>query len=97
MVKKNRPKQETPMGKKYYEKGMKKYMKEGRKGSGFVTGHNPGIGRNDHAGLPSEKVMSNYPPNRSMKGGYLDDTISDIDAVQYQGDKVTYSNMSHQK
>ncbi len=90
MVKKNGPKQEIPMGKK-------KYMKEGGGGKGFVTGHAPDIGRNDHAGMPSEKVMASYPPNRAMKGGYLDDTMSDIDAVQSQGDKARYSNMSNQK
>lgn len=101
------------MGKKYYQdredrmhesKGMKKYMKDSNKGGNgygmygdFVKGHDPDIGRDSHAGLPDEKVMSYYPKGKSMRGGYMDDSISDIDQVQNQADKTSYSHMSHQK
>lgn len=63
----------------------------------FVTGHDPEIGRNDFAGLPQEKVMSMYPPNRARRGGYLDDTISEIDAIQVDSDHQVERHLSHQK
>ncbi len=63
----------------------------------FVTGHDPDIGRDSHSGMPDEKVMSYYPKSKSMKGGYIDDTMSDIDSVQNQAEKTSYSHMSHQK
>ena len=100
------------MAKKYYQdkkdrrdesKGMKKYMKDSRKSGGygeygaFVVGHDPDIGRDSHAGMPDMKVMAKYPKSKSMKGGYINDTMTDIDSVQNQAERTSYSNMSHQK
>jgi len=65
--------------------------------SGFVTGHDPEVGRHDHAGMPKETVMSSYPPNRARRGGYLDDTMAEIDAIQVDSDHQVESHLSHQK
>jgi len=93
------------MAKKYYQtekdrrdesRGMKKYS--GKKmHRDFVTGHDPEVGRSDFAGLPRESVMSAYPPNRARRGGYLDDSISEIDAIQVDSDHQVESQLSHQK
>lgn len=91
------------MAKKYHQtrkdredesRGMKRAMRDHRN---FVTGHDPEIGRDDYAGLPSEKVMAKYPPNRMRRGGYLDDSMSEIDAIQMDSDHVIESHLSHQK
>jgi len=63
----------------------------------FVTGHDPDVGRDDHAGLPKETVMSPYPPNRARRGGYLDDSMAEIDAIQVDSDHQVESHLSHQK
>lgn len=63
----------------------------------FVSGHDPEIGRDSFAGLPEDKVMSAYPPNRARRGGYLDDTMSEIDAIQRDSDHQTERHLSHQK
>lgn len=63
----------------------------------FVTGHEPDIGRDDHAGMPKETVMSPYPPNRARRGGYLDDSMAEIDAIQVDSDHQVESHLSHQK
>jgi hypothetical protein len=63
----------------------------------FVTGHDPKIGRNDYAGLPQDKVMEEYPKNRMRRGAYLDDSMSEIDAIQVDSEHQVESNLSHQK
>lgn len=97
------------MAKKYYQtekdrrdesRGMKRYERERRHASShkdFVTGHDPEIGRDDFAGMPRDVVMEKYPPNRARRGGYLDDTISEIDAIQVDSDHQVESKLSHQK
>lgn len=82
-------------------RGMKKYYKgEGKMGEmskDFVTGHYPGIGRNDFAGMPRETVMDSYPPTRMRRGAYLDDSMAEIDAIQVDSEHQVESNLSHQK
>jgi hypothetical protein len=63
----------------------------------FITGHDPEVGKNDFAGLPPETMMASYPPNRARRGGYLDDTMSEIDAIQTDSDHQVESHLSHQK
>lgn len=93
------------MAKKYYQdrkdredesRGMKKH-EEKRDRRSFVTGHDPEIGRDSHAGLPEDKVMAAYPANRSRRGGYLDDSMSGIDEVQMDSDRQVERHMSNQK
>lgn len=79
------------MGKKYYQD-----RKKGMKG-GFVTGNDPSVGRSDHAGMPKETVMSSYPENSMRKGAYLDDSMSEIDAIQKDSNYQVESKLSHQK
>lgn len=63
----------------------------------FITGHDPEVGRDDFAGMPPELVMSSYPPNRMHPGGRLDDTMSEIDAIQTDSERQIESRLSHQK
>ncbi len=81
-------------------KGMKKYYgSEGGSGKnrGFVTGHDPDIGRSDFSGMPKETYMDPYPPNKMRRGAYLDDSMAEIDAIQVDSEKQVESNLSHQK
>lgn len=64
---------------------------------GFVEGHDPSVGKGDFANLPSEPVMKLFPKNRMHPGGYLDDTISDIDAIQTDSEREIQRKLSHQK
>ena len=87
-------------GMKRYEErkhGMRTSHHESGMHHNFVTGHDPEVGRMDYAGLPRETVMSLYPPNRARRGGYLDDTMSEIDAIQVDSDHQVESHLSHQK
>jgi len=101
------------MVKKYYQgskdrkdeaRGMRKHQ-EGHmhhhdsqdRHRAFVTGHDPGVGRMDHSGMPKETVMSSYPPNRTRHGGYLDDSMAEIDAIQVDSDHQVEKNLSYQK
>lgn len=83
------------MAKKYYEGSKRKESGDGHKA--FVTGHDPDVGRMDHSGMPKETVMSSYPPNRSRRGGYLDDSMAEIDAIQVDSDHQVERNISYQK
>lgn len=78
--------------KKYEDKmGGDSYHKE------FVAGHDPMVGRDSFAGMPEDKVMAKYPPNRMRRGGYLDDSMAEIDAIQMDSDHQVEKNLSHQK
>ena len=98
------------MAKKYHQtrkdrrdesRGMKRYECSHHEGEhrhrSFVTGHDPEVGRDDFAGMPKETVMASYPPNRARRGGYLDDTMSEIDAIQVDSDHQVEAHLSHQK
>ena len=77
--------------------GMERKMKKGSSSRGFVTGNDPSIGRRDHAGLPQEKVMEQYPPCPYGKGGMLNDSMSGIDDVLRSGHNKASENVSYQK
>lgn len=64
---------------------------------GFVTGHDEHIGRNDHAGMPKEVRMDDYPPCRNYKGGELDDTMTGIDDVNQIAESKSSRYRSNQK
>ena len=76
-------------------RGMDRYEKR-MKGS-FVEGRDPSVGRGSFANMPEEKVMAAYPPNRMRKGGYIDDTMVDIDDLQMDSDRQVSRNISNQK
>lgn len=67
------------------------------KKGGFVEGHEPGVGKGDFANLPREVVMKEYPRNRMHPGARLDDTISDIDAIQSDSVSELQRRLSNQK
>jgi hypothetical protein len=63
----------------------------------FVTGHDEHIGKGDHAGMPRDVKMENYPPCRGGVDKEIDDTMSGIDdvATGAEGKKSKY--LSNQK
>lgn len=77
-------------------KKMSKKYKRGY-GENFVTGHDSMVGRDSHAGLPDQKVMKEYPRNKMMPGSRLDDTMSEIDAIQTDSERQIQRRLSHQK
>lgn len=96
------------MAKKYHQtredrehesRGMKRAERRmhGDRGGSFVEGRDPAIGRNDFAGLPRETIMEEYPRNRMMPGSRLDDTMSEIDAIQSDSERQLERYLSHQK
>ncbi len=85
-------------GMKNYAAGMNKYAAGKNKMSrGFITGHQPEVGKGEFANLPQEKMMAPYPSNRARRGGYLDDSMAEIDAIQVDSNYQVESNLSHQK
>jgi hypothetical protein len=47
--------------------------------------------------MPPEVKMQMYPKSHEMKGGNLDDTMSDIDAIQSGSEGRIRSHLSNQK
>jgi hypothetical protein len=79
-------------------RGMKKAMKKRSGGNRrFVEGCDPMVGRNSFAGMPEEKVVAEYPKPRMRKGGYIDDTMVDIDDLQMESTRTVDKNISYQK
>ena len=76
---------------------MAKKSERNKGNRGFVEGHDRSIGRNDYAGLPREVVMKEFPKNKMHPGAYLDDSISDIDAIQDDSVRQMQSRLSNQK
>lgn len=68
-----------------------------KSGGGFVTGHEESVGHGDYANLPQHVVMKEYPKSRELKGGMLDDTIDDIDAINDFSEGQRRRHMSYQK
>jgi hypothetical protein len=104
--KENDAHKENQMARKYYQdkkdrmdesRGMKKYKREDRDHRDFVTGHDPMVGRNDFANMPPKAVNAAYPKSHVGKGGYLDDTMSEIDAIQMDSERQIERHLSHQK
>lgn len=71
--------------------------KEKNERNGFVEGHDERIGKDDHAGMPKEVIMKDYPRSRMLRGGELDDSISDIDDIEGQSTATADKNISYQK
>jgi len=71
----------------------------GREGhsTGFVTGHDEGVGHGDFANMPQSVIMKAYPPCANRTDSHLDDTITDVDRVQVQGEGRRRSYLSNQK
>lgn len=95
--------QENKMARKYAQtrkdredesRGMERY--EERKGS-FIEGRDPSIGRGSFANMPEEKISAAYPRARMRKGGYLDDSMVDIDDLQMDSDEQVSRHLSNQK
>jgi len=68
-----------------------------RDGRGFVEGHDESIGKGDHAGMPKEVMMKDYPKSRMGRSGEVDDSMSDIDDVQGMNAEKRNRNVSNQK
>ncbi len=67
------------------------------KGKGFATGHDEHIGRGDHAGMPRDVEMVDYPPSRNYPGGTIDDTMTGIDDVNSMSESKSKKYISNQK
>lgn len=97
----------TKMAKKYHQthkdrmdesRGMKKYEEKMHDMSGsFVEGNDPEIGRDSFAGMPSNSMMKMYPKNKMRKGGSLDDSMRNIDAIQTDSEDQIMRHLSNQK
>lgn len=72
-----------------------KHKKSGHKG--FVEGHDQSIGHGNFANLPQEVMMKEYPKNKMLRSGMLDDTITGIDNVISRGEVTTSKHISNQK
>lgn len=97
MLRKMEAKKRNKMARKNRrEEREERYERRGY-GRDFVTGHDPMVGRDSHAGLPDQLVMEEYPRNKMMKGGRLDDTMSEIDAIQTDSERQVQRRLSHQK
>lgn len=48
---------------------------------GFAEGHNTGVGKGEHGGMPKEVIMSQYPKSRNYPSGDMDDSMTGIDEV----------------
>lgn len=63
----------------------------------FVTGHDEHIGRSDHAGMPKEVMMEQYPPYKRSEDGMIDDTIVGIDEACTKSEGKRSRYLSNQK
>lgn len=62
-----------------------------------IEGHEPGIGKSDHAGMPKEVYVGEYPKTRLPMNEGLDDTMSEIDGVSThsEGKRSKYRSNQH--
>lgn len=72
-----------------------KHKKSGKKG--FVEGHDQGIGKGNFANLPQEVIQKQYPNNKVLRSGMIDDTITGIDDVISRGEVNASRHISNQK
>lgn len=68
-----------------------------RERGGFVEGHDENIGKGEHANMPKEVMMKAYPKCAEARDKELDDTMSDIDAVQEHAASRRNRYVSNQK
>ena len=64
---------------------------------GFVTGHDESIGKGQHANLPQETIIKEYPKPSKYRGAMLDDTMDDVDEVCKQAEGKSSKYISNQK
>lgn len=64
---------------------------------GFVEGHDENIGKGEHANMPKDVMMRDYPPAPADRGNYLDDSMTDIDDVQEEAVRKRRRYISNQK
>lgn len=64
---------------------------------GFVEGKDAAVGRKDFAGMPSEKVMKEYPKYNPGVDKEIDDTIVGVDEVNSRSAKQRKKYLSDQK
>ena len=82
-----------------YKQSKKDRKDESRamKGSGsFVTGNDESIGRSDHAGMPKDVRMEDYPKASHYRGGMIDDSVNEIDGSMSQASSETNRHLSDQ-
>lgn len=62
-----------------------------------IEGHEESIGKGDHAGMPKEVYMGDYPKQRLPMNEGLDDTMSEIDDVdsRAEGKRRSYRSNQH--
>lgn len=65
--------------------------------SGFVTGHQPGVGKGDFANMPQDKMMKSYPKAKSYRDTDLDDSMGGIDSCIGASENKARKYMSNQK
>lgn len=67
-------------------------------GRGFKEGHDESIGKKDHAGMPKEVMMEEYPKGaRLPMNEGIDDSMTDIDDVDGRAEGKRSKYMSWQK
>jgi hypothetical protein len=65
--------------------------------SPFVTGHDENIGLTSFANMPAQPVIQEFPRSRQLKGGFMDDTLDDVDAIDNLAEGQRLRKMSIQK
>jgi len=62
-----------------------------------IEGHEPGIGKGDHAGMPKEVYVGTYPKTRLPMNEGIDDTMTRIDDVvsRSEGKRSKYKSNQH--
>ncbi len=63
-----------------------------------IEGHEPGIGKGDHAGMPKDVYMESYPKGaRLPMNEGIDDSMSEIDDVDGRGEgkRSKYKSNQH--
>lgn len=62
-----------------------------------IEGHEPGIGKNDHAGMPKDVYMESYPKTRLPMNEGIDDSMNEIDGAvsRSEGKRSKYKSQQH--
>ncbi len=62
-----------------------------------IEGHDESIGRKDHAGLPKDVYMGEYPKVRLPMNENIDDSMSEIDGSNSRSEskRVRYRSNQH--
>lgn len=62
-----------------------------------MEGHEESIGRKDHAGMPKDVYMGEYPKQRLPMNEGIDDAMTEIDDVdgRAEGKRMKYRSNQH--